>query len=88
MSLQRNPALLLPPSYDGFVSRGDPDDLRMGDAIDRGEMPGPNARIVLIGSPQDEGVRRNGGRQGAAGGPAAFRTMLARLTPYAPDSRA
>ena len=88
MSLRRNPSLLLPPSYDAFVSRGDPDDLRMGDTIDRGEAPGSDIRVVLIGCPQDEGVRRNGGRQGAAGGPAAFRTMLARLTPYAPDSRA
>lgn len=34
---------------------------------------------VLIGFPCDEGVRRNGGRTGAAAGPAALRTALANL---------
>jgi formiminoglutamase len=38
---------------------------------------------VLIGFPSDEGVRRNGGRPGAAQGPAAIRQALARLTPDA-----
>lgn len=36
---------------------------------------------VLIGFPCDEGVKRNGGRSGAAGGPAALRAALANL-PY------
>lgn len=35
--------------------------------------------IVLVGFPCDEGVRRNGGRTGAAAGPAAIRTALANL---------
>ena len=34
---------------------------------------------VLIGFPCDEGVRRNGGRVGAAAGPAALRAALANL---------
>ncbi|HLJ01194.1 MAG TPA: formimidoylglutamase [Bradyrhizobium sp.] len=34
---------------------------------------------VLIGFPCDEGVRRNGGRVGAAGGPGALRAALANL---------
>jgi formiminoglutamase len=34
---------------------------------------------VLIGFPCDGGVRRNGGRAGAAGGPAALRAALANL---------
>jgi formiminoglutamase len=37
--------------------------------------------VVLIGFPSDEGVRRNGGRAGAAEGPEAIRTALYRLTP-------
>jgi len=82
MALHRDSRLLTPPSYDGFITRDDPDDPRMGDLIDRGEYPGERVRLVIIGCPQDEGVRRNGGRPGAAGGPGAFRTMLARLTPY------
>lgn len=35
---------------------------------------------VLLGFPSDEGVRRNGGRVGAAGGPKAIRPALYRLT--------
>jgi formiminoglutamase len=41
-------------------------------------------RAVLIGFPQDEGVRRNGGRIGAAEAPAAIRHWLYWLTPYDP----
>ena len=38
-------------------------------------------RPVLIGFPQDEGVRRNGGRPGAAEAPTRIRHWLYRLTP-------
>ncbi len=37
---------------------------------------------MLIGFPQDEGVRRNGGRPGAAEAPHAVRHWLYRLTPW------
>jgi formiminoglutamase len=39
-------------------------------------------RPVLIGFPQDEGVRRNGGRPGAAAAPAEIRRWLYRLTSW------
>jgi formiminoglutamase len=39
---------------------------------------------VLIGFPQDEGVRRNGGRPGAARVPAEIRRCLYRLPPFDP----
>src|SRR5262249_52772812 len=60
-----------------------PDDPRVGDMIefwhgDRAALaPG---RAVLIGFPQDEGVRRNGGRPGAAQAPDQIRRWLYRLT--------
>ena len=38
-----------------------------------------DANIVLLGCPQDEGVRRNGGRVGAAAAPDAIRHWLYRL---------
>lgn len=38
----------------------------------------PQARIALIGLPDDRGVAMNGGRVGAAAGPAAFRAAMAR----------
>jgi formiminoglutamase len=57
------------------------DDPRLGRLL--GARLGPNepARAVLLGFPSDEGVRRNGGRVGAAGGPKAIRPALYRLAP-------
>ena len=57
-----------------------PDDPRLGRII--GSRLGKNdpPRAVLVGFPSDEGVRRNGGRVGAAGGPKAIRPALYRLT--------
>jgi formiminoglutamase len=43
-------------------------------------------RAVLIGFPQDEGVRRNRGRPGAAAAPAEVRRWLGRLTPWDVES--
>jgi formiminoglutamase len=43
------------------------------------------AEVVIVGFPSDEGVRRNGGRPGAAAGPRAIREALYRMTP---DARA
>jgi formiminoglutamase len=40
--------------------------------------------MAIVGFPQDEGVRRNGGRVGAAEAPAAIRGQLYRLTPWEP----
>jgi formiminoglutamase len=62
-----------------------PDDPRLGEVMEvwQGDpaalAPG---RAVLIGFPQDEGVRRNGGRTGAAEAPDAIRRCLYRLTPW------
>src|SRR5207248_7576813 len=63
------------------------DDPRLGDVIvpltpsplPRGERGGGEGRAVLVGFPQDEGVRRNGGRPGAAEAPGEVRRWLARL---------
>jgi formiminoglutamase len=48
----------------------------LGSRLGKDEAP----RAVLVGFPSDEGVRRNGGRVGAAGGPKAIRPALYRLT--------
>jgi formiminoglutamase len=53
----------------------------LGRAVAAGEAP----HVVLLGFPTDEGVLRNGGRPGAARGPAEIRRWLARLTPDARD---
>lgn len=39
----------------------------------------PDARIAILGMPDDTGVRLNSGRPGAADGPRAFRAALARF---------
>jgi formiminoglutamase len=56
-----------------------PDDPRLGHLIGRRTDVDP--RVVLIGFPSDTGVRRNGGRPGAASAPAEIRRYLARLVP-------
>src|SRR5438094_10621504 len=66
-----------------------PDDPRLGEVIEtwRGDAsalrPG---RAVLVGFPQDEGVRRNHGRPGAAEAPHEIRRWLRRLTPFDGES--
>jgi formiminoglutamase len=66
-----------------------PDDPRLDEVIEdwHGDAsalrPG---RAVLLGFPQDEGVRRNHGRPGAADAPHAVRHALYRLTPWDPAS--
>jgi formiminoglutamase len=70
------------PAEDVFRRQDDP---RLGEVIEpwRGEpaalRPG---RAVLVGFPQDEGVRRNHGRVGAAAAPHDIRHALYRLTPW------
>ena len=62
-----------------------PDDPRLADCIVawHGDLtalvPG---RAVLVGFPQDEGVKRNAGRPGAAQAPGEIRRWLGKLTPY------
>lgn len=64
-----------------------PDDPRLGEVVEfwKGDRealrPG---RAVILGFPQDEGVRRNGGRVGAAEAPGEIRRWLYRLTPWHP----
>jgi formiminoglutamase len=52
----------------------------LGNLLRGGDRPD----AVMLGFPSDEGVRRNGGRVGAAKGPSAIREALYRL---APDAR-
>lgn len=59
-----------------------PDDPRLGRWLAARHDP-VGAHVALVGFPSDEGVRRNGGRPGAAAGPDAIRRALYRLTPDA-----
>jgi formiminoglutamase len=62
-----------------------PDDPRLGEVAEfwRGDPAALKPdRAVLIGFPQDEGVRRNHGRAGASEAPREIRHHLYRLTPW------
>jgi formiminoglutamase len=59
------------------------DDFRIGDLLGKNLLRGLRPRVAIVGFPSDEGIRRNGGRQGAAKAPAAIREELYRLTPDA-----
>jgi formiminoglutamase len=58
------------------------DDARVGHLLGKALEGGRRApRVVLVGFPTDEGVRRNGGRPGAARAPGEIRRLLYRMTP-------
>jgi formiminoglutamase len=63
------------------VPETSPEDPRVGHLLGRGLPDLSKAKVIIVGFPIDEGVRRNGGRVGAAEGPAAIRQALFRMTP-------
>ena len=73
------------PMASGPLPQPRPDDPRLGEIVEfwNGDTaalkPG---RGVIVGFPQDEGVRRNQGRPGAAAAPNEIRRFLYRLTPW------
>jgi len=72
--------LTVRPDSELFYTRNDPNDPRMGEAVHHAPEHYASSDIVILGCPQDEGVRRSGGRVGAAGAPAAIREQFYRLT--------
>lgn len=70
------------PDRELFFSRRDPNDPRLGEIVRSDTDHYAAADIVIIGCPQDEGVRRNGGRVGAADAPSAVREQFYKLTPF------
>lgn len=75
-------ALTTRPDAEHFYSRDDANDPRLGEVVGR-EIEGySHADIVILGCPQDEGVRRNKGRVGAAEAPDAIRRQFYKLTTY------
>ena len=70
------------PKSDLFFSRNDKNDPRLGEIVGRDQNNYAAANLVILGCPQDEGVRRNNGRPGAEHGPAAIREQFYKLTPF------
>lgn len=63
-----------------FFSRNDKNDPRMGEIVSRKREDYDASTVVILGCPQDEGVRRNNGREGAATAPSAIREQFYKLT--------
>jgi formiminoglutamase len=68
-----------------FFKRGDPNDARLGEIVPREKYE--NAGVIILGCPQDEGVRRNNGRIGAALAPDAIRREFYKLTNFGITSK-
>ncbi|MBZ0305651.1 MAG: formimidoylglutamase [Anaerolineae bacterium] len=62
-----------------FYQRGDPNDPRLVEIVQFDEKFYSDSQVVLLGCPQDEGVRRNKGRVGAASAPDTIRSYFYRL---------
>lgn len=61
-----------------FFSRQDPQDPRLGELA---RFPIEDSSVELVGWPDDEGIRLNGGRPGAADAPDRIRKYLYKMTP-------
>lgn len=70
------------PDPDLFFTRNDKNDPRLGEIVQSDPEHYETAEIVIVGCPQDEGVRRNNGRAGAAEAPSAIRDQFYRLTTF------
>jgi formiminoglutamase len=64
---------------DLFYTRNDPNDIRLGDIVKRTHSDYDTCGIVILGIPQDIGVKRNRGRVGARHAPTAIRRELYKL---------
>jgi formiminoglutamase len=62
-----------------FYRRGDANDPRLGEVVQVEPTAYAEANLVLLGCPQDEGVRRNQGRPGAGRAPDEIRRCFYRL---------
>ncbi|RPI71329.1 MAG: arginase [Ignavibacteriales bacterium] len=67
------------PAEEIFYSKNDPDDKKLGEEVMYAPKYYDESSVVLIGSPQDKGVKRNKGRAGARNAPDEIRAELYKL---------
>lgn len=70
------------PNQELFYRRGDRNDVRLGEIVSARETDYQAADVVILGCPQDEGVKRNKGRVGAALAPDRIREQFYKLTNF------
>lgn len=75
------------PKPELFLRKNDKNDVRLGEIVSAEAKDYASAEIVILGCPQDEGVRRNGGRTGAALAPEAIRKQFYKLTNFEISAR-
>lgn len=76
--------VLLPANPQLFFSKHDPEDPRLGDVFKHLSLSSADLRhddTILIGYPDDDGIRLNGGRPGASEAPRFIRQFLYKMTP-------
>ena len=85
---------LLPTPQKLFFSKQDPEDPRLGDIIQSlADLPNfemealleQSSDVLIFGYPDDEGIKNNGGRVGAASAPQKIREFLYKMTPSVGD---
>ncbi len=74
--------MFLPVHKDLFFSKNDPEDIRLGDLCQTLILNEVKENdCIIIGYPDDDGIRLNGGRKGAAEAPFHIRQFLYKMTP-------
>ena len=74
--------MFLPVSTDIFFTKNDPEDIRLGDLARQINFDELKANdFVMFGYPDDDGIKLNGGRTGAAEAPKLIRQFLYKMTP-------
>jgi formiminoglutamase len=63
-----------------FFSKNDPQDQRLGDVV-KSNIDVKENSVVILGYPDDEGIKLNGGRVGASLGPDCIRKCLYKMCP-------
>lgn len=64
-----------------LFSKNDPQDPRLGELVKTTNFNTASNSVHLLAYPDDEGIKNNGGRIGAAEGPNEIRNFLYRMTP-------
>lgn len=75
------------PAEDLFFRKSDSNDVRLGEIVSANPDNYEPAEIVVLGCPQDEGVRRNKGRTGAAKAPDAIRRQFYKLSNFGIETK-
>ena len=87
MNLSQSQNQFKPSTENLFTSKNDSDDIRLGDIVQSTTLSELTKKtntthsFCLLGYPDDEGIKLNGGRPGAAAAPTAIRQALFKMTP-------